>query len=628
MLSAAAPMAVIWGADFRLLYNDPYGEIIQDKHPSALGQNGARVFPEIWESVFPLFQRAYGGEGVVLDDISLPLKRGDVVREAYFSGSYNPIWNDRGGVDGFLAVIVETTSRIARERQRADTFDTTLSAIADFAYSFDREGRFLYVNKALLDLWGMKLEQAVGKNFFELNYPEALAERLQRQIQDVFEHKKSVRDETPYVSPLGAIGHYEYIFSPVFGPDGSVIVVAGSTREISTRKRLERELRDVQNRMEAALSAGSIGTWEWNVETDEIVADRILAQFFSVSPEESKGRTFARYLEAIHSEDRERVRQKIAELLAHGTAYECEYRVIDVHGGVRWVVARGSLQRDSTGKPVSMPGMVLDITERKLLEQRVQETIRDLTATQLALEKQAGALESLVVERTAKIQETVKELEAFSYSVSHDLRGPLRVMQSFAQALKEDCGDEIGPVAKDYIRRIVAAASRMDRIIQEVLVYSRIARTDLPLERISLDEFMPSLLDGYPSFHDSAAEIVIEGTLPAVLGNSAALTQCVANLIGNATKFVAAGARPHIRISARTENSRVYISIVDNGIGIPKEAHESIFGAFYRLDSRYEGTGIGLSIVRKAVERMGGQITVESQVDRGSTFTFDLALAP
>ena len=129
-------------------------------------------------------------------------------------------------------------SLAAEVERQARVFDTTLSAITDFAYTFDRDGRFVYVNKALLDLWGMKLEQAVGKNFFDLKYPDDVAAKLQRQIQQVIETRKGLRDETAYTSPTGVVGYYEYIFAPVFAADGTVEAVAGSTRDISERKRL------------------------------------------------------------------------------------------------------------------------------------------------------------------------------------------------------------------------------------------------------------------------------------------------------------------------------------------------------------------------------------------------------
>lgn len=161
----------------------------------------------------------------------------------------------------FASSAYQVTSALETQetsRQQAITFDTTLSTITDFAYIFDREGRFQYVNKALLDLWGLRLEQALGKNFFDLKYPDDLAERLQRQIQQVIDTRQGLKDETPYTSPTGAGGYYEYIFQPVLGSDGQVESVAGSTRDISARKKMESELLDAKARLEAALCASVV----------------------------------------------------------------------------------------------------------------------------------------------------------------------------------------------------------------------------------------------------------------------------------------------------------------------------------------------------------------------------------
>ncbi len=241
ILDAGVPMALAWGEQHHFLYNDRYADIIQDKHPAALGAPAEKIFPEIWADLAPLFARVMDGEAVVSEDLQLNVTRHGVTKPGFFSFSYNPLRNSAGQVEGFLAVVTETTGQVSRQQERAKVFDTVLSAITDFAYTFDHEGRFLYVNKALLDLWGLKLEQAVGKNFFDLKYPDDLAARLQRQIHQVFVEKSTVRDETRYISPTGVEGFYEYIFSPVFGPDGSVVVVAGSTRDITRRKQLEME---------------------------------------------------------------------------------------------------------------------------------------------------------------------------------------------------------------------------------------------------------------------------------------------------------------------------------------------------------------------------------------------------
>jgi PAS domain S-box-containing protein len=156
-----------------------------------------------------------------------------------------------------------------RLEQQARLFDTTLSSITDFAYIFDRDGRFIYVNQALLDLWGLKIEDAVGKNFYDLKYPDNLAERLQLQIKQVFDTKEGLRDETPYTSPTGAGGYYEYIFRPVLDADGNVSEVAGSTRDITERKRMEEDLRRSEERYRALAESLEMQVQRRTIELEE-----------------------------------------------------------------------------------------------------------------------------------------------------------------------------------------------------------------------------------------------------------------------------------------------------------------------------------------------------------------------
>ena len=259
----------------------------------------------------------------------------------------------------------------------------------------------------------------------------------------------------------------------------------------------------------------------------------------------------------------------------------------------------------------------VDVTERK-------NAATALAAAHAALAKTNESLEAMVAARTAALRETVAELEAFSYSISHDLRGPLRVMASFAEALQEDCGPTLGPNGRDYVRRIVASSERMDRIIQDVLVYSRLARHDVELAPIDLDTLVHGLLESYPQFAEGTAKVTVHSPLAWVLGYEAGLTQCLSNLLGNAVKFVAPGVFPEVQISGSLQGSRRVISVRDNGIGIDDRDLEKIFDPFYRLDNRFPGTGIGLAIVKKTAEKMGGTISVRSRKGQGSEFLLEL----
>jgi signal transduction histidine kinase len=247
------------------------------------------------------------------------------------------------------------------------------------------------------------------------------------------------------------------------------------------------------------------------------------------------------------------------------------------------------------------------------------------------LRQHAAQLELTVSERTAKLRETVHELEAFSYSIAHDMRAPLRAMQGFANMLQEEYAQELEGEGCEYLRRISASAHRLDRLIQDVLDYSKIVRAELPVEQVETENFLRDIIQSYPNLQPPEAEITLATPLPSVRANPAALTQVVSNLLGNAVKFVQPGVKPRVRIwaeRARSGDEQRYVRLwfEDNGIGIRKEAQERIFSMFQRLNppGQYEGTGIGLTIVRKAVERMGGKVGVESEANQGSRFWIEL----
>lgn len=244
------------------------------------------------------------------------------------------------------------------------------------------------------------------------------------------------------------------------------------------------------------------------------------------------------------------------------------------------------------------------------------------------IQAHAENLERIVARRTARLQETIAELEHFSYAITHDMRAPLRAMQGFASMIEEECTRDHRPINLEYLNRIKSAAERLDQLIADSLNYSKTVRQDLPTEPVDLGDLIPSLVETYPNLQPDKADIRIENNLSTVLGNQAALTQCFSNLLGNAVKFVKPGARPQIRVRAEAVAetfTRVWVE--DNGIGIPKDAFDRIFAMFQRAAKGYEGTGVGLAIVRKVVERMGGKVGVESEQGKGSRFWVELRSA-
>jgi len=373
----------------------------------------------------------------------------------------------------------------------------------------------------------------------------------------------------------------------------------------------------------------------------------------------------------IHPEHAPRVLEKIRHCFQTGEPWEDTFPLRARDGHYRWFLSQaipirgaepsGNMSaHDRHGRVVRWFGTLTDVTAQREIEQALREARDDLARANADLDQK-------VQERTARLRETVAELEGFSYSITHDMRGPLRAMNAYAQVLETEFRTilsahrlrggaipEVVPVRKDlgeqsrggaspegpleYLRRIKVAAHRMDQLIQDSLNYSKLVREHLPLAPVDLGDLLRGMIETYPNLQPPEVEISVEFTELFVLGNESALTQCFSNLLGNAVKFVASGRKPRVKVWAETLNlktetlnqvSAVRIWVEDNGIGIPAEGRDRIFGMFQRLHrvEDYPGTGIGLALVRKAVQRMRGRVGVDSRVGRGSRFWVELTPA-
>lgn len=274
-----------------------------------------------------------------------------------------------------------------------------------------------------------------------------------------------------------------------------------------------------------------------------------------------------------------------------------------------------------SGELLGFAKVVADWTEGK----RVEEELR---STQSELSRYARKLEDRVAERTGELEKALGELEAFCYSISHNLRAPLRAMEGFAYMLRNQYGPCLGDEGRDYASRIREAAKRMDKLIQDLLAYAYLSREEVALAPVSLEAAAEAALRSRRAAIDArGAEVEIAKPLGNVLAQSSLLQKVVSNLLSNSLKFVSAEETPKIRIyTTCPEPGRIRLWIEDNGLGIDPEYHARIFQPFERLHppDRYGGTGIGLAFARKAMERLNGSMGLESRLGQGSRFWLEL----
>lgn len=315
----------------------------------------------------------------------------------------------------------------------------------------------------------------------------------------------------------------------------------------------------------------------------------------------------------VHPQDHDRIYAQVEQALAERRVFKVEYRILRADGGELWVWSKGRGIYDESGGLIAREGFIGDINDR--------------VHAQLELERLNAELEARVAERTARLAETNQHLEAFAYSVSHDLKAPLRGIDGYSRLLLEDYQAQLPEEGRHFLANIRAASDRMNQLIDDLLAYSRLERRDLSHARIPLAGVIAQVLaEREIELSEQGTRVTVEVADLAVLGDVDALVQAVRNLVDNALKFSRQARPPRIAIRALQDKDRAVLSVTDNGCGFDMKYHDRIFDIFQRLHraEEFPGTGVGLAIVRKAVERMGGRAWAVSEPGAGATFFLEL----
>ena len=490
-------------------------------------------------------------------------------------------------------------------RQREEWFRTMADAIPQLTWTARPDGSIFWFNRRLLEYTGATQEQLEGWGWKSVHHPEALPRVLERLDHSLatgepFEMEQALR---------GADGRFRAFLTralPLKDSDGKVVFWFGTCTDITELREGERALRRQAHMIDLSPTATLVRRPDGTITFWSDGAERL----YGWTRAEALGRNAGDLLRTEASEPIENIIAK----LQTGGIWKGELRQYTRDGRRVIVESHWLAELNDKAKLEEVLESNIEITERKRLQEHLQEEVDA---------------------RTAEVREAMADLEHMSYSMIHDMRAPLRAMESFAYILKAECPDCQHPPGSDYLESIRGSAIRLDSFITGALNYNQLLRQNVRLTSVNVRELLRGIIDTYPNLHPRVADVIVDIRDVSVVGNESLLTQIFGNLLDNAVKFTSLGTRPCVHVWAEEVRAAgtgedhgpaIRIWIEDNGIGIPEELQEKIFGMFQRMHSprQYPGTGVGLTIVKKAVERMNGQVGLQSEPGKGSKFWIEL----
>jgi PAS domain S-box-containing protein len=574
--------------------------------------------------------------------------------------SLDPVFDQAGVFTGAVAVISDISERKRTEIQLrrneenlSDFFDNAPIAL----HWAGPDGAILRVNQEELTMLGYSQEEYLGHKVAEFHVSKVAAE-------DIFSRLHRGETLQNYEAQLrckdGSIKDV-LISKNVLWEEGRFIHTRCFTRDITPRKQAERRLRTQYEVTRLLVESSSLQEaapnilkvicettgWEagalWRVENEknQVSCVDLWRQPSIQAPDFESATRKMKFApgDSLPGDTWQRGQPVWIPDLKQGTSFSFPRAPIAVREGFHAALAvpirfgeqvigifeffSGEIRQPDPDllKMLETIGSQLGLfMERKRAEE-------SLASVQEQLRNYAADLEQRVAERTERLQESNRSLESFCYSIAHDLRAPVRAMEGLTAALAEDYGANLDQTGQEYTERIMLAARWMDQLIQDLLSYGRISHMELPMKSVSLDPILERVRDDLSGeIQSKQGHVQFESQVPRIWANPTALKQILHNLVENGLKFSRPNVPPMIQIKAEETESAFRISVGDNGIGIPLEYQTRIFQVFERVHATkdYPGTGIGLALVKKAIERMGGTLSIESQPGEGSCFWFEL----
>jgi len=527
----------------------------------------------------------------------------------FVSITVSPVKDGANQVIGASVIARDISERKRAGEQLAEAHrknTAVLESISDGFNAFDREWCYTYVNAAGAKMVGKTPEELLGRNVWEL-WPHAADSPFGVAYRRAVAENVQVQVEAFYPEPLNR--WFEVRCYP--SPEGLTLFFTDTTE----RKRTEKALQLSEERYRSLALATTQILWTTNPQGEVVDDMPVWRTFTGQSLGEIEGRG---WIEALHPDDRERTTDLLSRALRTRSFYNTEYRLRRLDGEYRWMAVHGVPVLEEDGVVREWVGTCADITERK----QAEEEIRNLNQE----------LEQRVVERTAQWAASNEELEAFAYSVSHDLRAPLRAVDGFSKILLEEYAPELSPEAQHYLQAAHQNAVQMGELIDGLLKFSWLNRQPLSKQSIAPADLVRQAWEDLRVERNGRQVEINVGDLPPCQGDALLLKQVFANLLSNALKYTRKRDIARIEVGSSSGiglpacNSPVYF-VRDNGVGFDMRYRHKLFGVFQRLHlaEDYEGTGVGLATVQRIVHRHGGQVWANAVLNQGATFYFTVS---
>jgi PAS domain S-box-containing protein len=498
------------------------------------------------------------------------------------------------------------------QRESAQHLRNVLDNLAFFVGVMTTDGTLVEVNRPALQVSNLTAEEVIGKPFVDMKavaYSEPVREQLQAAIIRAAQGE-TVRYDTRVQVARDQLIHVDFTLAPMREADGNITHIIASAVDISARKQAEGEraqltlMLELQRQRLKSILANVPGL-VWEAVGDPSISQK--ATFVNDYVENMIGYSVDEWLtipdlwqRLVHPDDRERAVQEAAENYRRGGPGVVQFRCVTKDGRTIHTETHSTLSYDENTGSMVVRGVTMDITDRKIAEESLARYADDLRRSNL-------------------------ELQQFAYVASHDLQEPLRMVTSYLQLLEQRYHDQLDDDAREFIGYAVDGAARMKALIQDLLIYSRVERAAKVFAPVDANAVLKDVLENLSVMIEENKATITADSLPTITGDERQITQLFQNLISNAIKFHG-DRQPEIHMGVERKNNEWVFCVRDNGIGIEAQYLDRIFIIFQRLHNRgkYPGTGIGLAICKKVVERHGGRIWVESCPGEGTTFYFTI----